>query len=122
MRGPLGTADTRDLILEMAGFDPEKLAAYIQKSADKFVEKLSATETKYFSFEGKVTDAVTQTDHGTQLKAAQSLAQLALDVAGLRKSSSRPAPDPTPAVHIDMSGWTVKQPPKQETPEEQEDE
>jgi hypothetical protein len=103
---PISRAEVRNMILEAAGFTPNEAALIMRKAMDKMLEKLEATKTQFFAFEGRVMDERELVDHGTQLKAAEDLAALGVEIMGLKQAASKDNPPPT-RVNIDLSGWQV---------------
>jgi len=114
---PISRAETRQMFLEAAGLTPAEAALIMRRSVDKLVEKLEATETKFFALDGKVTDEREVIAHAIQLKAAEDLAQLGVDIMGLKQAATRENTTP-PQVSIDLSGWTVQTPSKDVTPDD----
>lgn len=110
---PIVREDVRQLTLDAAGFDPQTAGAWLRRAAEKMVEKLDATKTQFFAHEGEIISRVEIIDHATQLKAAEDLSSLGIDVMGLRRRSTddRPAP---PQINIDLSGWSVNTPEQDE--------
>jgi hypothetical protein len=106
---PISIADARQMTLDAAGFDPVEIGTFVRRSTDKLLEKLDATKVQYFTHEGVVTDERVTEDTTAQIAAAKALADIGMDVMALRRRSTNDTPAP-PAVHIDLSGWTVQTP------------
>lgn len=111
---PISAADVRKMTLEVAGFDPEFAGRVLKRAAEKMIEKLDATKTQFFAHEGEVISEREVVDHSTQLKAAEDLADLGMDVMGLRRRATDDKPTP-PSITFDLSGWTISPPVKDET-------
>lgn len=112
---PITAAELRERVLDVAGFDPEAVGAWMKKSADKLVEKLDAKTTKFFTSEGRVTDSREVGDNASQIKAASELLSLGVDIMALKKQEGSGGSTPR-AISIDLSGWSVQAPPKDVTP------
>jgi hypothetical protein len=63
----------REAMWEGLGLTPEELGERLRLALDTAVKHLEATETKYFSHEGLVTDERVVAYHKAQLKAVQTL-------------------------------------------------
>jgi len=107
---PISTTDVRVMALEAAGFNPVEAGTIFRKAINKLEEKLSATKVQYFTDKGVVTDERVTEDNAIQVKAAEDLAQIAIDTMALRKRAASDTPTPS-SVNIDLSGWTVQSPP-----------
>lgn len=106
---PLASA-VSEKALAAAGFSPEAVGEFVRKGVEKLVQKLEATKTTYFAFEGVVIDQREDEDTAAQLKAATELIRTGIDVMGMKKKPADSDSGPKPAINIDLSGWTVQAP------------
>jgi hypothetical protein len=86
----------REAMWEGLGLTPEELGQRLRLALDTAVKHLEATETKYFSHEGVVTDERTIAYHKAQLKAVQTLRRLTKMLA---KVEAKPRPV---SVHVNV--------------------
>jgi hypothetical protein len=86
----------REAMWEGLGLTPEELGERLRLALDTAVKHLEATETKYFSHEGVVTDERTVAYHKAQLKAVQTLRAL---IKTLAKVEAQPRPV---SVHVNV--------------------
>lgn len=107
---PISIADARALTMTAAGYDAEAVGAFMRAATEKLIQKLEATKVQFFSHEGIVIEERVVEDTTSQLKAAEALADIGMDVMALRRRAS--GDNPTPAmVNVDLSGWTVQSSP-----------
>jgi hypothetical protein len=101
---PISVADQRGIMLQVAGFDPERLGVAARRGFEKLMALLDAKVTRFATHEGAITDRLECEDNETQRKAAVSLVELGFEVF---PSSTKPT-GPSGTTVIDLSGWTVK--------------
>jgi hypothetical protein len=82
------TIRLREEVWQGLGLSPEELGARLRLALDTAVMHLEATEVKYFSHEGVITDERTVAYHNAQLKAVQTLRRLMKMLA--RAEGNRP--------------------------------
>lgn len=89
----------RDRLLTLAGYSEEILAGLAKRALEKQVALLEATETKFFAFQGEVTDERERPALRVQLEAARSVVQ----VLGMQ---APPAKQTVTVVHkLELPDW-----------------
>jgi hypothetical protein len=82
----------REAMWRGLGLTPEELGERLRRAFDTAMAALEATETKYLSHEGVVTDARTVEAHKVQLKAVHQIGRL---IKMLAKEKRRPV-----SIHV----------------------
>jgi hypothetical protein len=85
----------REALWEGLGLTPEEVGQRLRLALDAAVKHLEATETKFFSHEGVVTDERTVAYHKAQLKAVHEIHRLTKMLA---KEKPRPV-----SVHVQVT-------------------
>ena len=94
---------------------PQEMGRLLARSLEVLEGKLSAQETKFFTYQGEVLEERQVEDHKIQMTAATELAKLVTGVASLRGSSegaSNLSGKPV-AIQINLN---AEKPEKEETP------
>lgn len=98
-----GVADLSLTILEQAGLKPDQLAFLLSEAVNVIHEALSAEKTVRLSYKGETVETHTEIDWQTRLKAADSLANLTVNVSGLKKSPDQ-GPKAPVTVTVNLPG------------------
>lgn len=84
---PFAMKGAQEYLAQYAGLTPEVVGEIARNAVAKAVEKMSATETEFFTYQGEVISQREVVDHSTQLTAAKYLIDFAKTYAGLKAST-----------------------------------
>ena len=101
-----GISNLQSSILAQAGLDPDSTAALLHQAVEVMREALSADKITRLTYKGETVETHVEPDVQTRLKAADLLANLAVNVSGLRKPTDA-SPKAPVTVIVNSPGQNI---------------